>query len=321
MADVRVSIVVEGYNETLEIGTMDETLAALAAQRFPLEQVEVLLVGSAEQATAWESYACNGWPFAAIRTIDATGDHYYALKNRGARESAAAIVVFVDSDVMPEPGWLGALVGAIEGGAVATCGPSLFRQETLASSQKLPLLVAAAISWGFIAGPGGRAQGFLSHNLGFQRAAFEKITYRTEFGRTLAGSVLLEDMGHAGIRPEFVSAQRVAHAFTWRWWFSRLHVRFGHEVYLLHRLQLSSVSRLARWLGPLDAVATPLWHFLLDFPQWWRYSGLLGLPLPRRLAGLALVGPLSLLARGGEMAGMIGTVWSAERMREFAAHN
>ncbi|MFN3323614.1 MAG: hypothetical protein ACK5AZ_08985 [Bryobacteraceae bacterium] len=181
--------------------------------------------------------------------------------------------------------------------------------------------MAASISWGFISDRGGEARGFLSHNLGFRSDAFERILYRTEFGRTLAGSVLLEDMRKAGIRSSFVPEQRVAHAFNWRWWCTRLHVRFGHEVYLLHRLNLSSVSRRARWLGPLDAVATPVWHLLRDFPQWWRYSRVLRLKLHRRVAGLALVLPLSLLARGGEMLGMLGTIWSLPRMREFAARN
>ena len=316
-----ISINIEGYNETLEIGALEETLAALRAQLYPLDRVEVLLIGSSAQIKHWAAYEANPAPFAAIRAIDAGESRYYALKNRGARESAADILVFIDSDIAPLPGWLGSLVAAINAGATATCGPSLFRDGSLESSRRLPLLVAAAISWGFIVGKGGRASGFLSHNLGFQRDAFERIGFREEFGRTLAGSVLLDEMNGAGIQPVFVPEQRVAHAFQWRWWFTRLHVRFGHEVYLLHRLNFRVVSRYARFLGPLDAIATPCWHVLLDFPKWWRYSGVLGVPLIKRLAGLILVLPCSFLARGGEMAGMVRTVFSEGRMRAFAERN
>lgn len=318
---IDVSIVVEGYNETLEIGSVNETMEALRRQTHPLDRVEVVLVGSEEQTRAWAAFADSPAPFARVRTLDAGSNHYYALKNIGARSAAAPVVVFIDSDVMPEPQWLGALMGAMRSGAVATCGPSLFRCGPLESSRELPLMVAAAISWSFILGPKGIARGFLSHNLGFQSEAFGRIGYRTDYGRTLAGSVLFEDMRKQGIQPLFVHQQRVAHAFTWRWWFSRLHVRFGHEVYLLHRLNVPAVSRHAKWLGPIDAVATPVWHVVLDFPNWWRYSAALEVPLWKRVAGMAWVLPLSLLARGGEMAGMLGTVFAENRMREFAARN
>jgi glycosyltransferase involved in cell wall biosynthesis len=40
----------------------------------------------------------------------ATNQHYYGLKNVGARLATGDIVVMIDSDVVPEPGWLAALV-------------------------------------------------------------------------------------------------------------------------------------------------------------------------------------------------------------------
>jgi glycosyltransferase involved in cell wall biosynthesis len=320
-ARIELSIVIEGYNETLEIGCIDETMQALRSQRHALDAVEVLVVGSAEQAAAWRTMEENPAPFAAIRVIETDGDHYYALKNRGAATACGEILAFLDSDVMPEPEWMGTLLAGIREGADATCGPSLFRQGDPATARSLPMLVAASISWSFIVGAGAKAQGFLSHNLGFRKEVFERLRYRTDFGRTCAGSFLMDDMRKAGINPVFQPRQQVAHAFLWRWWFMKLHVRFGHEVYLLHRMESGTVSGIARWMGPLDAVVTPAWHVILDFPKWWRYSGILGLPLWRRVAGVALVLPLSLLARGGEACGMIATLFAPERMRAFAAEN
>lgn len=316
-----VSIIIEGYNESIDIGTAGETLQALRNQTYPLSRVEVFLVGSAQQAEAWRRWEREPGPFSAVRTVIADGEHYYELKNRGARTAQGNIIAFLDSDVMPEPGWLQALVSALESGAVASCGPSTFRQGELLTAGRLAMQVAASISWGFIAGPKDRAAGFLSHNLGFRRERFERLGYRDDLGRTCAGSFLLDDMKKERVEPVFVTAQRVAHAFQWKWWFSRLHVRFGHEVYLLHRMGVSTVSSAARRLGPLDAVATPVWHIALDFPRWWRYSAALDLPLWRRLAGFPLVLPLSLLARLGEMAGMVATAVSPARMKAFAARN
>lgn len=316
-----ISIIIEGYNESLDIGSAAETLAGLRAQNYPLSRVEVILAGSAAQVAEWRKLAASPEPFAAVRLVEAGGAHYYSLKNRGAEVASGELIAFLDSDVIPEPGWLPALAAALGAGKPASCGPSLFRKGPLSTSRRLALEVAASISWGFVAGPRGRAAGFLSHNLGFRRAEFERLRYRTGYGRTCAGSVLLQDMKRAGIEPELVPAQRVAHAFTWRWWCSKLHVRFGHEVYLLHRMNVDAVSRRAKWLGPLDALATPLWHVARDLPGWWRYSGVMGLPAARRLAGFALVLPLSLAARSGEMAGMLGTVFRPRFMSEFAARN
>ena len=327
MAEFDVSIIIEGYNETLDIGALDETLEALRRQDYPLARVEVLLVGSPGQTTAWESIAADPAPFGAIRLVPADAAHYYQLKNLGAERALAPILAMLDSDVAPEPGWLHALTTAIAGGAEATCGPSLFCQGSAVgrgsaeSACGLPRLLAASISWGFIAGPGGEARGFLSHNLGIRKDVFARFRYPTEFGRTCAGSVLHEGMRKAGTRLALVDGQRVAHAFRWRWWSTRLHVRFGHEMYLLHRMEPTAVSSAARHLGPFDAIATPVWHVLLDFPRWWRYSGILGQPFATRVAGLLLLLPVSMLGRGAEMVGMFGTLFAPAKMREFAAQN
>ena len=44
------------------------------------------------------------------RIEPASGLHYYELKNYGAKIAAADIIVFVDSDVIPEEGWLSSLL-------------------------------------------------------------------------------------------------------------------------------------------------------------------------------------------------------------------
>lgn len=318
-SELSVSVIIEGYNESLDIGCLDQTLDSLRQQSFPLAEVQLILVGSEQQASQWRQLYAQPAPFARIDIIATAGDHYYALKNRGASQAEAPILAFLDSDVIPEPAWLETLVTAIRGGAPATCGPSLFRSDSN-GPYSLPLLAAAAISWGFIYSPAGR-HAFLSHNFAIRRDLFRSTSYRTDLGRTCAGSALHDTLLQAGVQPRFLPAQRVAHAFFFRWWTARLHVRFGHEVYLLHRMDSGAVSRHARWLGPLDAILTPVWHIVLDFPKWWRYSRVLGLPLSRRLAGLFPLLPLSLAARSAEAAGMLFTLFAPARARRFAAQN
>jgi hypothetical protein len=53
------------------------------------------------------------------RLISAPGLHYYEIKNRGAAEARGQIVIMLDSDVIPDAGWLAELVNPFDGPAVA----------------------------------------------------------------------------------------------------------------------------------------------------------------------------------------------------------
>lgn len=48
-----------------------------------------------------------------VRTVAAPGMHYYDLRNHGARLANGEIIVCLDSDVIPEPGWLNALASPL----------------------------------------------------------------------------------------------------------------------------------------------------------------------------------------------------------------
>lgn len=49
-----------------------------------------------------------------VRIVECPSSHYYAQKNRAAREARAPIVGYVDSDCEPVPGWAEAIVEAFE---------------------------------------------------------------------------------------------------------------------------------------------------------------------------------------------------------------
>lgn len=316
----RVSVVIEGYNESRALGSADEVMTALLRQDFALGDVEVILVGSREQAAAWRARWGAGTPFARVLAVEADGAHYYALKNEGARHAQADVLAFLDSDACPEPGWLAALVASIERGADVSAGVTLFRGDDGRRPDDALLQVAAAISWGFVVPRQGGVEsppaGFLSHNVGFRAATFRRHAYRTDLGRTCAGSFLFADLRAAGARMVFEPRQRVAHVFSLGWWVLRLHRRFGHEVLLLRRWDTAHTR-----LGWLEPPLTALWHVALDVPQWWRFGRVAGIPLRRRVALLPLVLPMSVLARGGEMIGMVQTLAAPDAMKRFAESN
>jgi hypothetical protein len=193
--------------------------------------------------------------------LGADGAHYYQLKNLGVQRSSGEIVAFTDSDALPHYGWLQTIAGGIMNGAAAVAGITLFRWED--GSERFPglLTAAASISWGFIVGDPPR--GFLSHNFAFRRSDFEYLTYREDLGRTCAGSFLYAALIREKLPIRFQPEQRVSHTFSFGWWITRLHVRFGHEVYLLRRLNRDAPHRWSSRLSLLEPLATMAWQYRL----------------------------------------------------------
>lgn len=321
-----ISVLIEGYNESLDLGSVIDTVKSVADQSYPVEQVEIILTGSETQAAHWREALAGERRFFGIKVIGAEA-HYYRLKNLAAEAATGDILAFTDSDVIPESGWLEAIARGIEGGAAAVAGLTLFRPEK--GTSRLPYLLtpAASISWGFIIGTpearGGtpEARGFLSHNFGLRRSAFEQIRYREDLGRTCAGSFLYDALVRSGFPIRFQPDQRVRHVFTLRWWLTRLHVRFGYEVFLLRRLNPSARYGWAQRLYFLEPLATMAWHVALDIPQWFRFSKCLGWSWPRRVAYVPGVCLMSLAARSAEACGMCSTILDRDRMQRFAQSN
>lgn len=322
---VSISIIIEGYNSQQKLGEVSDLVEALIPQATGVSDVELVLVGSRTQLEGWLQSRPEQGGFDAVQYVEAPDAHYYELKNLGARASRGSILAFLDSDVVPLPGWLQAARQAFTDPAVqAVAGVSLFRSPSGTPRPYSPLLFcAAAISWGFVVPRGKTAEtnAFLSHNFLIRRDLFATYSFRTDLGRTLAGSFLQRMLQDNDVNIRFVADLRVAHNFDMGWWLAGLHRRFGHEVFLLRR-QLpgypGSWLRSFRWLEPLL-----YWPYavVLDLPRWWRFSGWTGTPFWRRLALVPLVPFLSLLSRGSEMLGMYATILRPDFMRDWAGRH
>jgi len=71
---------------------------------------------------------------ASLRFLASRGLGYYEQKNRGAREAGGPIVLFLDSDVIPEPGWLAGILDSFADPAVdVVCGNCFLDAEDLVS--------------------------------------------------------------------------------------------------------------------------------------------------------------------------------------------
>jgi hypothetical protein len=104
---------------------------------------------------------------AELRFVAGSGRGYYEQKNLGAAEARGRVVVFLDSDVIPEPGWLLGLLGSFADPAVeVVCGNCYLDTGDLVSK-------SLALAWFFPLRDGRevlvRQDSFFANNVAFRR--------------------------------------------------------------------------------------------------------------------------------------------------------
>jgi hypothetical protein len=132
------SVIIEWENAKLsELVRTRRMLAALAEQARSIEAdkltaLDLVVLYDPEviahdliKSTIAEAMAA-GMPFAQLKLVPANGKRYYELKNHGATFTTADVLVFLDSDVIPEPGWLRRLLVALRDGAADVVGGNTY---------------------------------------------------------------------------------------------------------------------------------------------------------------------------------------------------
>jgi len=127
--------------------------------------------GSAEQILAEVAGKQPSVHF-LVRTCPCADLDYYDQKNLGAREARGEVILFVDSDVIPEDGWLKALLDCyVEEGCDAVAGATYIHGQSLYDR-------AFALFWFFPtegdcrALSRGQSRFFFANNVLFRAAAF-----------------------------------------------------------------------------------------------------------------------------------------------------
>lgn len=173
------SIVIEWENVVLAGNTRAERmLAELGRQLRELggrfaDDPEVLLLydpdeveeADVERATGDNLAWREGDPF-ALTLVASPGHSYYEQKNRGAELAGGELLVFLDSDVIPESGWLENLLAPFEDERVnVVAGHTHLDAETLYQR-------AGKYFWFFPSREEGRRDGFMANNVAFRRELF-----------------------------------------------------------------------------------------------------------------------------------------------------
>jgi len=167
----RISIVIPARNEGSRIRTTVE--ATLAAARVAVAEAEVIVVddGSSDGTAAEASEA-------GARVLRVAGPgNPGAARNRGAEAASGDVLVFLDADCVPAPGWLEALLAAHDAGECCVGG-----------SLALPPGLSLTARWDYYFSsyhmhPGLRAGWVPNHtpaNLSVLRSVFEQTRGFTE---------------------------------------------------------------------------------------------------------------------------------------------
>lgn len=195
---------------------LDELRSAAAATARPIERFEILVVYDAERTQLAElrDFVSRelGSPAALdeLRFVEARGCRYYEQKNLGFDHTRAGIVVFLDSDVIPEDGWLAGVLAPFDDPAIdVVCGATYVEPEDLWSR-------AMALAWIFELRPAeGRTREtsrFYANNLAFRRRVLlqDRFVSLPETSRG-ACAALAERLAASGARMVLNTAARVSH--------------------------------------------------------------------------------------------------------------
>jgi hypothetical protein len=151
--------------------------------------LEVLLVHDGRPGDVAEAERLLAGGGADVRAVAAPGCGYYELKNRGAREAAGAVVLFVDCDVLPEPGWLGEMLRPFGDGDVSVVVGATYMDPVGLWGKSMAL--ASVFPPRAETGPVAPAKRLFANSIAFRRETALAFPFPPVSGAARASCVLL----------------------------------------------------------------------------------------------------------------------------------
>jgi hypothetical protein len=206
----RVSIVIEWDNIALAGARRAQAmLRRLAAELGPAPPpLEILLC---HESSLHPDLSLDEYGLPPVwRAIPVAGARYYQLKNQGAARSAGEIIVFLDSDVIPDPGWLSALLQPFDDPRVQVVAGHAYIDPTTTYSK------AFALTWFFplraSPAPLQPVTHFFANNVAFRRATLLAHPFPEQAGVSRGACLqLAAELGAAGIAIWKTTAAQVSH--------------------------------------------------------------------------------------------------------------
>lgn len=222
-SETSVSIVIEWENVLLSGSSRAERMLELViAQANRLPACRQILISATDEQPALEQRPAALRADIDWQLLHHPGSHYYALKNLGAQRACGELIVFVDSDVIPEPDWLRQLLAPFEDPAIqVSCGRAYIDASDLYTR-------AFALFWFFPVRERPRADGspqarppgspwpqthhFFANNCAFRRDTAARHPFPVSDVSSRGSCLqLAEDLQRAGIAIVLNKRAQVAH--------------------------------------------------------------------------------------------------------------
>ena len=199
-----VSVVIETYNEeTGPVLEIEQVLAGLAGQSYPADKIDILVaVDSANEAL--KQRLLEGHP--DIEVFQTENSTYYSMKIEGINRARGDIIVMLDSDCLPVPGWAEAIARSISSGADVVAGKTRYVKGAPWSK------TFDFWNFGYVqADASGIANTFLPNNVAFRREVILKHNFNPSIRRSGAAHLLCGQLKNLGYRVDYNPGMQVAH--------------------------------------------------------------------------------------------------------------
>ena len=182
VAPARVTLAIEGWNaDNLESRQLFErTMRSLAAQPYPVDQCEVLILLDEEHANNDTAWLKAFLPSAQI--VPVPGTTYFRLKNAALTHASREIIVFADSDVAYVPHWLESLLLCYSKHPGIVVGNTQFDSGFMSRTLSL-------CEWAATRPTSGWTDWFYGNNVAAPRDLLRKYGFRDDLGPSGGGSV------------------------------------------------------------------------------------------------------------------------------------
>jgi glycosyltransferase involved in cell wall biosynthesis len=241
-----VSIVIETANIESDTLSFRDLCRLLVDEISETDGVLELLLVTGKDRTITEAIAVDsGLAHAScMRTLSGAGLGYYEMKNLGVRHAEGDIVAFVDSDTLPEPGWLSTLLAPLEDPQVEIVTGTTYEgpledtfTRSLALSGKFPLrslddsLYPHNHLW--------------ANNLAGRRELLLNHPFSSDNRRRGQCWSLAQELRRNGVTIWAASGARACHATLPRQGFLRFAYKSGYDQFETQRLEGGHAFR--RW--------------------------------------------------------------------------
>ena len=141
-------------------------------------------LGRMLQDSLGESDAVLNW-----RLVPSAGGGYYRSKDIGAKQAAGEILLFLDSDVVPESGWLEQILSSLDDPGVQIVAGSTYIEPFDIVSKVF------ALTWFFPLrmkdGPLKLVESFFANNLAMRRSLYDQYPFPDLSGTSRGGCIVL----------------------------------------------------------------------------------------------------------------------------------